>query len=83
MPQIFHVGTDLAFMLCGFYPEPRISRVASDLVWARARYITQPSPHLKGQICRAESLPTASSYTSCLWHCGNAMLDKGHVLNLT
>ena len=22
-----------------------------DLVWPRARYITQPSPHLKGQIC--------------------------------
>ena len=29
--------------------EPRVSRVA--ISSGRARYITQPSPHLKGQIC--------------------------------
>ena len=36
-------------MLCVFYAEPRISRVA--ISSGRAGYITQPSPRLKGQIC--------------------------------
>ena len=48
------IHTDLAFKL--WIVSTRFYAVTAyfsrrDLVWPRARYITQPSPHLKGQIC--------------------------------
>ena len=49
-------------MLCVFYVEPRISRIA--ISSGRARYITQPSPRLKGQICTYLFIPIVNLYLS-------------------